>query len=48
MHVPSARGGLPAQGLGLALAKLVGAREPAKVARAGRVLGNEEGRELGL
>jgi hypothetical protein len=30
--VPSARGGLPAQRLGFALAKLVGAREPTKIA----------------
>jgi hypothetical protein len=39
---------LAAQRLGLALAKLVGAREPAKVAGAGRILGNEEGSDLGL
>src|SRR5712671_2560541 len=32
--VPSARGGLPAQRLGLVLTNLVGAGEPAKIARA--------------
>src|SRR5260370_38714203 len=48
IRVPSACGGLPAQRLGLVLANLVGASEPAKVARAGRVLGNEEARELGV
>jgi hypothetical protein len=46
--VPSARGGSPAYCLGLALANLVGAREPAKIAGAVRVLGNEEAREVGL
>ena len=38
IRVPSARSGLPAQRLGLVLANLIGASEPAKVARAGRVL----------
>src|SRR5258708_31131580 len=48
IRVPSARCSLPAQRLGFALANLVSASEPVKVARAGRVLGNEEARELGL
>src|SRR5262252_1325874 len=46
--LPGARGGLPAQRLGLVLADLVGAREPAKITGAGRVVGNEEARELGI
>jgi hypothetical protein len=44
--VPRFRGGGPAQRLGLGLAHLVGAREPAEIARAVRVLGNEEARGL--
>src|SRR5262249_47020779 len=46
--VPSACGGWPAQRLGFILANLVGAHETPKVARSGRVIGNEEARELGV
>jgi hypothetical protein len=46
--VPSAHGGAPAQGLGLALAHLVGSREPAKISRAVRIFGNKEAREIGV
>src|SRR5262249_32906530 len=44
--VPRALGGGAADGLGLALAKLVGTRKAAKVARAIRVLGNKEARQI--
>jgi hypothetical protein len=41
--VPSARGSLL---IGFVLANLIGAREPAKVARTRRVIGNKEARDL--
>ena len=48
IRVPSARSGLPAQRLGLVLANLIGAREPAKVARPGRIVSDEEACDLRL
>src|SRR4051794_6299456 len=44
--VPRALGSAAADRLGLGLANLVGACEPAKVAAAGRVLGNKEAGEI--